>query len=109
MPHEQSPEQHSRAEHIAHLNDEFRRSGPNENWVATVGALALSEFPGLVQAVQDFDTFTPDNDPYGEHDFGAIPWDNEKTFWKIDYYDQELQYWHDPLSEACRRILTMML
>jgi hypothetical protein len=109
MPAEKSPESRSRVERIAHLNDEFRRSGPNENWVATFGALALSDFPGIVIAVQDFDTFTPDNDPYGEHDFGSINWHQEKTFWKIDYYDQALQYWHDPLDPDCRRVLTVLL
>jgi len=50
-----------------------------------------------------------DNDPYGEHDFGSIKWHERKTFWKIDYYDQALQYWHDPLSPECRRVLTVML
>ncbi len=38
-----------------------------------------------------------------------IPWYEEKTYWKIDYYDQQLQYWCDPLSEKCRRVLTVML
>jgi Protein of unknown function (DUF3768) len=94
---------------IARLNDEFRRNGPNENWLATLCALALSNFPGLVQAVRDFDAFTPDNDPWGEHDFGSIAWHTETTYWKIDYYDQVLQYWHDPLSPECRRVLTVLL
>lgn len=94
---------------IARLNDEFRRAGPNEDWVATVGAVALSSFPGLVQAVMEFDNFTPDNDPYGEHDFGNIPWDNEKTYWKIDYYDQQRLYGKDPLSPMCRRVMTILL
>lgn len=77
--------------------------------MATIGATALSDFPGLIQAVGDFDMFTPDKDPHLEHDFGAIPWENDKTFWKIEYYDQESQYWHDPLDAACRRVMTIML
>lgn len=44
--------------------------------------------PWLLQAVRTFDNFTPDNDPYGEHDLGSVDWHNEKTYWKIDYYDQ---------------------
>src|SRR5579859_7536256 len=104
---EQTPQPESAR--IAALNDEFRKAGPTHDWVATIGAIALSDFPGLVQAVRDFDDFTPDNDPYGEHDFGVIPWDNDKTFWKIDYHDQALQMGEDPLSPACRRVLTMML
>jgi hypothetical protein len=81
----------------------------NGDWVATVGALALSNFPGLVQAIRNFDNFTPDNDRYGEHDFGNIPWDSEKTYWKIDYYDQKRQYWCDPRLPECRRVMTILL
>jgi uncharacterized protein DUF3768 len=92
---------------IAQLNDAFRRSG--QGIFATPGVLALPDLPSLVRAVQDFDTFTTDNDPYREHDFGSIEWQSEKTFWKIDYYDQDLQYWCDPLSPGCRRVLTIML
>jgi len=105
MPYEQSPQPNE----IARLNDEFRRAGPNGDWVATVGALALSDFPGLVEAVRQFDEFTPDNDPWGEHDFGNINWQNEKTYWKIDYYDQQRLYGEDPLSPECRRVMTIML
>ncbi len=105
MPYEQSPKPNE----IARFNDEFRRAGPNGDWVATVGALALSDFPGLVQAVRDYDDFNTDIDPNGEHDMGRIVWDKEKTYWKIDYYDQALQYWCDPLSPECRRLLTILL
>jgi len=103
MPAEKSPEQRT----IAQLNDEFRQQ--LHDWFITSGAQALPDVPGLLQAVQDFKTFTPDNDPYGEHDFGSVIWYEEKTFWKIDYYDQALQYWHDPLDPDCRRVLTVML
>ena len=42
----------------------------------------------VLSSVQSFDDFSSDNDPYGEHDFGAIDLpDAEKIFWKIDYYD----------------------
>ena len=30
-------------------------------------------------------------------------------FWKIDYYDQTLERWEDPMSSQCRRVLTVML
>jgi hypothetical protein len=36
-------------------------------------------------------------------------WHGQKVFWKIDYYDQALQWWCDPLSPYCRAILTVML
>jgi len=87
---------------IAQLNDEFRRSG--QGFIVTPGIRALSDMVGLVQAIQTFDSFTPDNDPYGEHDFGSIDWHSEKTFWKIDYYDQALKYGLDPLDPDCKRV-----
>src|SRR5437762_13681567 len=104
-----SQEQAPQISEIARRNDEFRRAGPNQDWVATAGAVALSNFTGLVQAVIDYDDFNPDIDPYGEHDMGRIVWEQEKTYWKIDYYDQARQYGLDPLDPACRRILTIML
>ncbi len=107
MSNEKLPEQGSRAAQIAQLNDAFRRQ--RHDWYITSGAQALPDVSGLLQAVQDFNTFTPDNDPYGEHDFGSIVWYQEKTYWKVDYYDQALQYWHDPLDPDCRRVLTVLL
>ena len=76
----------------------------------TPGVQALSDVLGLVGQVIGFDEFTEDNDPHGEHDFGVIDkpeW--PKVFWKIDYYDQALDYWCDPLSPDCNRIMTIML
>ncbi|MFL5665916.1 MAG: DUF3768 domain-containing protein [Ktedonobacteraceae bacterium] len=73
------------------------------------GRPGTTRYPRLVTAVRQFNTFTPDNDPYGEHDFGAIRWHEEKTYFKIDYYDQQLQYWCDPSSEEYRRVLTILL
>ncbi len=101
------PEKAPRPNPIARLNDEFRKSG--RDMYVTPGVQALPDVPGLIHAVQTSDRFTLDNDPYGEHDFGSIKWHGEKTYWKIDHYDQALQYWHDPLSPDCRRILTVLL
>ena len=103
MPAEKSPEPPI----IAQLNDAFRRSG--RDLFITSGIQALPDLPELLVAVQQFDNFTPDNDPYGEHDFGSINWHDNKTFWKIDYFDQTLEYGEDALSRDCRRILTIML
>jgi Protein of unknown function (DUF3768) len=100
-------EQEPKPNPIAALNDAYRQQF--NDWYITPGVQALPDVPGLLKAVQQFNEFTPNNDPYGEHDFGSIVWQNEKTYWKIDYYDQQLQYWCDPLSEECRRVLTLML
>ena len=62
-------------------------------------------------AVRDFSDFTPANDPYGEHDFGAFDLDGVKLFWKIDCYDLALEYGSpDPGdAEKSRRVLTILL
>ena len=91
---------------IAKLNDQFRKV---ETFSVTQGVFGLRDMLGLVQAVRDYTDFTEDNDPYGEHDFGSLDWDGEKVFWKIDYYDQTSQKWHDPLDPGCERVLTVLL
>ncbi len=81
-------------ERIRVLNDQFRMelgtSGNIEGVVATTGGIAAltDEKKALVMAmVRVFDDFTPDNDPYGEHDFGMLDIEDVgKVFWKIDYY-----------------------
>lgn len=45
----------------------------------------------LLTAIRQFNDFTPDNDPYGEHDFAAVEHDGVRVYWKIDYYDPTLQ------------------
>ena len=92
---------------IAELNDKFRVSG--HGVTITSGVQELPDLNGLLEAVRKFDAWTVGNDPYGEHDFGQISWGDEKIFWKIDYYNQALCFWEDPLSPTCQRILTVML
>jgi len=92
---------------IAFYNDVFRRRGTG--MVLTSGIREIKNLGGLLEAVKRFNDFTPGNDPYGEHDFGAIQWEGQKVFWKIDYYDMALEYWADPLSAKCRRVITVML
>jgi len=96
-----------RAAKIAKLNDRFR--GMAIDVMITPGVRDLPEVIELMKAVEQFDTFNEDNDPYGEHDFGSLEWYDEKIFWKIDYYDKELKYGRDPLDKECRRIMTVML
>ena len=93
---------------IAQLNDAARSNAAN--YMATRGIVSLDEvtISDIFVAVQDFSKFTEDNDPYGEHDFGSLVVAGEKVFWKIDYYDENLSKWCDPLSPDCNRVLTIM-
>jgi hypothetical protein len=94
---------------IATLNDAARANAVN--YMATRGIVSLD--PAIVSeiyvTVQEFKDFNEDNDPYGEHDFGTFTVAGNKVFWKIDYYDEDLKTWCEPLSDRCRRVLTVML
>lgn len=75
---------------IATLNDNFRKSFIGGQVLLTAGIAAMSseDKSNIVSLVQNFDNFTPDNDPYGEHDFFSIDYKCNKIFTKIDYYDR---------------------
>lgn len=96
-----------RAKEIAKQNDAFRRSG--SGIMMTPGVQNIEDLPDLIDEIRRFDLFTKFNDPYEEHDFGILYWRGEKVFWKIDYYDQSLQYGSDPLDSNCKRVMTVML
>lgn len=60
---------------IAELNDLCRTApGIGGQWVQTQGICALPEADqsAMREQIERFDAFTPDNDPYGERDFGAF-------------------------------------
>lgn len=90
------------------LNDQFRKNSIRDIYF-TCGAQGLEDLEGLMRAVREFDDFNEGNDPYQEHDFGRIDWKGDKVFWKIDYYNETLDAWEDPLLGSCRRIMTVML
>ena len=92
---------------VAVLNDQFRESG--FGITLTNGVQSVQDLPGLLQAIREYDKFDTGNDPWGEHDFGRLDWHGDKVFWKIDYYNETLDEWEDPLLGSCRRIMTVML
>lgn len=98
---------------IAKLNDLMRQGMISGRFMMTQGVLSMGDdvIAELMQLVANFNTFTPDNDPYGEHDFGSINHKGNKYFWKIDYYDTDYQY-HTPDpadADVTNRVLTLML
>ena len=78
-----------RVNEISKLNDTFRQTG--SGFMITPGIMELPDVCGLIGAVQRYDEFNQDSDPYGEHDFGKIEWNANDIFWKIDYYDQQMK------------------
>ena len=101
-------EEHSARERAAALNDEFRKQNPM-TYTVTPGILDNLDLREVITRVREYDDFNEDNDPYGEHDFGLVEVAGNKVFWKIDYYDESLGYWCDPLSPECHRVLTILL
>lgn len=91
---------------VAERNDAIRhalpRRNPADRILLTQGVQALGPV-GVIEAIKKvagFDEFTEDNDPWGDHDFGAFEVNGEKCFWKIDDYQG-----HDGI----RCVLTILL
>lgn len=109
---------------VAELNDAFRKTvqipgfGKSDipgTVLATAGISALDPVTQIeiFARIRNFDEFTSDNDPYGEHDFGSVTHPKAgKVFWKFDYYDREDMRFgaSDPSDpDATFRVLTIML
>ena len=98
---------------IAALNDRARQRLDHCRWILTQGVLAYDPIivAELLIAVEDFGNFTAHNDPYAEHDFGAVKLSGNTFFWKIDTYDLDLQmHSPDPTdTNVTTRVLTIML
>ena len=97
---------------IQSLNDTFRQTFVGGNVMMTDGVnnLPPSSLAELLSKVRTFESFGSGNDPHGEHDFGSIDVNDEKFFWKIDYYDKSLEFGSpDPSAPAVTtRVLTIM-
>jgi hypothetical protein len=95
------------------LNDRLRRLQLGGRIMLTRGVVELGpeKVQEALQLVAHFDTFDLANDPYGERDFGAVQFDGQRMFWKIDYLDPTLTVGaDDPADETtCVRVLTVML
>ena len=98
---------------IRALNDAFRRSLTGGVLMMTRGviALGLTRQLRILEAVAAFDAFDSDNDPYGEHDFGALEVEGKRILFKIEYYDRALTgHSPDPADPSVTtRVLTIML
>ncbi|MEC7765064.1 MAG: DUF3768 domain-containing protein [Pseudomonadota bacterium] len=109
---------------IASHNDAFRR-------FACLGIVPDQPIPGrlivtqtlieagdgfmteAVRATGAFDTFEPDNDPEGWHDFGAVTIRGESVFWKLDLYEAASDFRFGAETpdrlETTMRVLTIMM
>ena len=102
-----------RAETIAQLNDQLRKTGFGGIVMVTRGVARLPGFDAaaLSAALAAYDKFDADNDPHGERDLGDLTLWGADLLWKIDYYDANLEFGSDDPANASitRRVLTVML
>jgi len=103
-----------KASRIQQLNDAFRTSlSADLGRVVMTSGIACSDAETIAQildAVRTYDQFDEDIDPYEEHDMGQFTVDGEKYYWKIDYYDQNLEFhFPEPADPSVTiRVLTVM-
>ena len=91
-------------ETISQKNDRFRRSFIGGMVVVTQAVQYSKGFEDVIRKVREFEDFNSKNDPYGEHDFGKIDLNGTSYFWKIDYYDDNYEFF----KEDGKRVLTIM-
>ena len=98
---------------IRELNDRLRTNMEGGRWVITGGISGLDRktLGQVLEKIRSFQDFTRGSDPHDEHDFGAIDQGEHRIFWKIDYYDKQLEYGSpDPADpELTARVITIML
>ena len=104
---------HARTASIRQLNDELRCRGLGGQLLVTRGVLETGEAAArrILEAVRGFDSFTHENDPYGEHDCACLSLGGLRVIWKIDYYDRDLAFASPDPSDPTltRRVMTVML
>ena len=98
---------------IAKLNDDFRKSFIGGEVLLSDGIAVMSseDKANIISLVQNFDNFTPDNNPYAENDFGSFDYKGNKIFFKIDYYDLNYEFMSEnPANpDITNRVLTILL
>lgn len=101
-----------RTAEIAELNDQFRNTGVGGKLFITraVAAFEPQVVAAIIDAVREFDDFTPAIDPFGEHDLGNVMLGGVAVWWRIDCMDLQMEFASpDPADEAVtRRIMTLM-
>jgi hypothetical protein len=105
-------EENDRMLKIRDLNDKLRQSGKGGKIFITQGVQELppQEQAQLIGKVMTFKDFIEGDDPYGEHNFGAIKQNGVTYYWKIDYYDNDLLGGSKDPSDPkqTRRVLTIL-
>jgi hypothetical protein len=108
----------NKTQKIRELNDAFRQGDQRVpgQIVITRGIADLLEesetaTEDLMHMVRNYDNFTEENDPHGEHDFGSFELAGYPCFWKYDYYEPSLKWGSEDASDTTKtlRVLTIIL
>lgn len=95
------------------LTTHFRKTFAGGKMVMSTSVAALPEMvrASALTKVAEFNDFTPENDPHGEHDFFNFEHCNRTFFWKCDYYNTDMDAGsEDPADpEKTSRVGTLML
>ena len=107
---------------IRTLNDKLRTTLTGGKVMITAGIQAMDPEAQarVLAAVRAFDAFTDENDPWGEHDMGALDVEvdgpgfgstTHRIFFKHDYFDPTLSFLSDDPADPSKtvRVLTIML
>lgn len=97
---------------IRGLNDRLRRFGLGGEIYLSAGIAARSdqEQYAILQLIREFEDFSPNNDPHGEHDMVFVEYRGTRIIAKIDYYDKEKKFGsEDPANpNITTRVMTIM-
>ena len=99
---------------VAALNDSLRKTFTGGRLLFTIGFRSLPEDEQveILQKVRAFNDFSPDKDPFGEHDFGSVMSSRgTQVFWKIDLYDINDEFYSPQPDDPTQtnRVMTILL
>ena len=101
---------------VRELNDKLRIFGDQ-----SIGKICMTQsihalgpnVVKLINIIRQFDNFSNDkDDPWNEHDFGKVSYENRDVFWKIDYFNHDYTMGVDDNDKnnttLCKRVMTIM-
>jgi hypothetical protein len=117
---QQSSKKEDRKEEIAAGNDAVRKlllensipgldiEDKKVKIVLSPGVESSPNYRFILQAVGQFNKFSQEYDPIGEHKSGYVSVSGEVYYFRIDYYDEDFKQKIDPYEKEPCRLLTIM-